>query len=293
MNASVEFQWFLQDLCNYRCPYCIVSGELRDTRPWLVNEHGPDAWIAAWKRVYEKHGYCWVRMTGGEPTIVPGFLDMISKMSQWHGISFDTNLTWSMDQLKTFCDRMPADRVSLDISFHPHEATVDSIIEKALYLRERKIQHVCRLVAFPPLLPRIEGFRRRFEDAGLKFIVNPFQGLHEGKSYPESYGDADRQVMSGIVETFRAGPEADREQPFFVDHLMNMHARSPLGKLCRSGQVYCRVMHDGKVYRCQPYESRQWEPLGNLLEESFALRAQPTACRSTWCEFEYKYVLEP
>jgi MoaA/NifB/PqqE/SkfB family radical SAM enzyme len=232
-------------------------------------------------------------MTGGEPTIIPRFIDLAVAMSQWHGVSFDTNLSWEMDQLKEFCDRMPTREVSLDISFHPAAASVESILEKAAFLRDRGFQYVCRLVGFPPLLPQVEGFRRRFEDAGLKFVVNPFQGIYQGRKYPDSYSDEERRVMSGIAQPFRDGPRADPDQSFYVEHILEMHARSPEGKLCRSGQVYCRVMHDGVVYRCQPYESRGWEPLGSLLDENFALRAAPAPCRSTWCEFEYKYVIEP
>lgn len=293
MTPAVEFEWFVQDFCNYRCPYCVVSGDLREARPWLVNQHSADAWLAAWRRVYDLHGRGWVRMTGGEPTIIPRFIDLTAAMSQWHGISFDTNLSWDMEQLREFCDRMPTRDVSLDISFHPHAAGVESIIEKASLLRDRGFQYLCRLVAFPPLLPQAEGFRRRFHDAGVKFILMPFQGVYQGRRYPDAYTEEERRLMAGIAQPFREGPRADPEQSFYVEHILEMNTRSPQGKLCRSGQVYCRVMHDGAAYRCQPYESRGWEPLGNLLDGTFALRAAPTVCRSTWCEFEYKYLIDP
>lgn len=292
MSARVEYQWFVQDFCNYSCPYCVVSGELRERRPWLVNQHPADAWIAAWKRMHERYGRGWVRMTGGEPTIIPRFLDMVVAMSQWHGVSFDTNLSWDMDHLKQFAERMPTKDVSLDISFHPHTVSAESVIEKAAFLRDKGFQYVCRLVGFPPVLPRAAEFREKFDDAGVKFVINPFQGEWQGRRYPDAYTDEDRRLMSGIAETFKEGPRADPEQSFYVEHILEMNSRSPQGKLCRSGSVYCRVMHDGIVYRCQPYESRRWEPLGTLFDPGFALRPEPTVCRSTWCEFEYKYALD-
>lgn len=289
--SGVEFLWFLQDPCNYRCPYCVVSGGRREKRPWLVNTRPAAGWVAAWDRVFERHGSCWIHLTGGEPTTLPGFLELVAGMVRLHRVAFDTNMSWSVESLRRFAALVPPERTNIDVSVHPTETDPAVVRDKAAWLKERGYKLICRVVGWPPLLPEVPRLRRLFEEAGLRFIVNPYQGDWEGKEYPRDYDAAQRRMLGEAAAGLDGSRAEDAEQMVIADHILHMHERSPRGRLCNSGHRYARVMHDGAVYRCQPYESRGWEPLGNLLDPDFRLRPGPAPCRSDSCEFEIRYLV--
>lgn len=290
-RPGLEFLWLVQDLCNYRCPYCFVSGQRREIRPWLVNEHPVERWVAAWDRVADLYGPAWIRLTGGEPTRLPGFLDLIGAMTRRHSVSFDTNMSWNHDEIRRFAELVPNDRTTVDVSLHPSEGDMNAVLAKCAWLKERGYKLIARLVGYPPLLDQAPRLRSLFEESGLRFIVNPYQGEWQGREYPRGYTDAERRLIEGSCASLDPALAEDREQVEIAAHILRMHEQSPRGRLCRSGYLYARVMHDGSVYRCQPYESRGWEALGSLLDGDFRLRGASTPCRSDLCEFEYKHLV--
>jgi MoaA/NifB/PqqE/SkfB family radical SAM enzyme len=291
LRTELEFQWFVSDLCNYRCPYCEVSGARRPPTPWLVGSRSPEDWIAAWDRIAERCGPAFIRLTGGEPTRLPGFLSIVGRMALRHKVSFDTNMSWSREELLRFTELVPPSRTEIDVSVHSTEADADEIRAKCSLLKERGYALVARMVAYPPLLDRARPLRDLFEAAGVRFIVNPYQGDWEGRSYPRDYTPEQRRAITETTGALDPGREADRDQVRIAAHIMDMFREPPRGKLCRSGQKYARVMHDGAVFRCQPYELNRWEPMGSLFDPDFEMRAAPSLCRSDICEFEYKYLV--
>jgi MoaA/NifB/PqqE/SkfB family radical SAM enzyme len=291
LRTNLDFQWFVSDLCNYRCPYCEVSGARRPGTPWLVGDRPAEDWIAAWDRIADRYGAAFIRLTGGEPTRLPGFLSIVGRMALRHKVSFDTNLSWSAEELERFMELVPPERTEIDVSVHSTEADVDEILSKCARLKERSYALVSRMVAFPPLLASAPALRDRFEAAGLRFIVNPYQGDWEGRSYPRDYTPSERRLISETTGALDPARAADRDQVRIAAHILNMPGESPRGRLCRSGQKYARVMHDGAVFRCQPYEINGWEPMGSLFDPAFRMREAPALCRSDACEFEYKYLV--
>lgn len=291
-GRPLEFEWVLHDRCNYRCPYCCVSGGAGSSRPRKINSRRPGQWIDAWKRVYGKYGHCFIRVTGGEPTIFDGFMEIMVGLTRLHTVSFDTNLSWEECQIEEFTRKIPPEKTTLDISFHPYAAGLQSVTAKASLLRDRGFKYVCRLVAFPPLLPRVKYYHDAFSKAGLRFTVNPFNGTHNGLQYPRAYTAEERDFISGLSGHFLKGPSDYREQAFFVRHGLNLHADSTAGRLCSSGQLHGRVTPEGDVYRCQPYEEKNWEPLGSIFDGEFSMRCAPAPCRARSCQFEYKYLVD-
>lgn len=287
---KVQFQWQIQYACNYRCPYCVFEGQWDAVLKLDRRDISMRDWIGAWTRMHGLYGSGDIFITGGEPSYYKGFVDLLKALTEMHYVSFDTNLSWSWEDLRRFVSEVGGRNIRLDTSFHSHTADLHEFIAKAVLLKDHGVNYVCRLVAWPPLLPQVERFRKAFAKAGVAFVVYPFQGVHEGREYPASYSEEDRALIRGR----RNGLETDRnnaEQADLVGHIINMHREPPAGRLCRSGQIYARVLPDGAVYRCQPYESRQWDPLGNIFDEGFALREEPSPCRSSVCEFEYRYLV--
>ncbi|MBI3552381.1 MAG: radical SAM protein [Elusimicrobia bacterium] len=287
----VQFQWQIQYACNYRCPYCVFEGQWESVLKLDRKDIKMEAWVEVWTRMHRTYGPGDIFITGGEPSYYRGFVDLLKALTEMHYVSFDTNLSWSWEDLRRFVKEVGKRYIRLDTSFHSHSVDVREFIAKASFIKDNGINYVCRLVAWPPLLSKVEAFREEFAKAGLTFVVYPFNGVYEGRDYPAAYTDAERALIQGRTHELK-GDMRNGEQADFVGHMINMHREPPAGRLCRSGFIYARVLPDGTVYRCQPYESRWMEPLGNIFDEAFALREEPTLCRSQWCEFEYRYLVD-
>ena len=287
--------WLLQARCNYVCPYCDYNDDRGGGRQLLIkiDKSFPVAdWSAAWRRFFEKNGRASIYISGsGEPTLYHDFVGLLKEITQWHYVIFDTNLSWSLAALSRFVAEVPAQHVRVETSFHPHTAKIEEFAEKAAMLRDHGFIYNVRLVAHPELFGRIDEFRAYFESKGLRFVLTPYTGPHEGLSYPRDYTPEQRDKIMNVAHE-RAGDVQRSKEPELIRHLVDQHIDSPEGRLCSSGYMYGCIMPDGIVYRCQDYGMRGWEPLGNFMEEGFRLAPAPTTCRSTECGIAYRYLVD-
>lgn len=274
--------------CNYRCPYC-VYGLVPFDRRKVGHHFSAEQWIAGWKRMHHRYGEGNIILTGGEPTLYPGFSEMVIALSRWFHLAFDTNLSWDLDGLRAFLRAADPARVRFEVSFHPTSTEIGPYLERAELVRDAGFGYIHRLVAYPSLLPRVPEFRRLFAERGLTFVVNPFQGEHEGRRYPESYTDEDRRLISG-ASVGVAGDPANAPHGEFVQQILNRE--SPKGRLCRSGYQHLRIEDDGTVYRCGEYATLKWEPLGGFFDETWTLWDEPRLCRAERCEWEYRWLVD-
>lgn len=286
-----EFHWLIHDTCNYHCPYCPRSGGNRAQGPRKDNTQAAGTWAAAWRRVHAVYGRCRIYITGGEPTLFPGFVGLLGELGGMHSVVFDTNLSWSPRELELFSSSISPLSVKVNLSFHPNTAAAAEFIDKALLLRERGFGAACRVVAFPPLLPEIAGYCDKFEKAGLGLAVTPFRGPYSGKKYPREYTEGERARIAAL--NARLGPEQAGAGPQagIMRRILYPRMVPPRGQACRSGQVYCCVEHDGTVYRCMQYANRAMEPLGSILGGNFRLAGGPAPCGLDYCEYERRYLV--
>lgn len=286
-----EFHWLIHDTCNYHCPYCPRSGGNRAPGPRKDNTRTAETWTAAWRRLRAAYGRCRVYITGGEPTLFPGFTGLVGELAGIHSVVFDTNLSWTRRELDAFCGQVPSGDVNVNLSFHPNTAAADEFVEKALLLRERGFGAACRIVAFPPLLPEIAGYADKFEKAGLGLAVTPFRGAYGGKQYPRGYTDEERAQVAALNARRRPEPAGAGRHAGIMRRILYPRMIPIRGQACRSGQVYCCVEHDGTAYRCMQYAHRAMEPLGSILDEDFGLAGGPSPCGLMYCEYERRYLV--
>jgi MoaA/NifB/PqqE/SkfB family radical SAM enzyme len=284
-----EFHWLIHDTCNYHCPYCPRSGGNRAQGPRKENTRTAETWAAAWRRVHAACGRCRVYITGGEPTLFPGFIGLVGELCGMHSVVFDTNLSWSRPELELFCGQVSPRDVKVNLSFHPDTAAADEFIEKALLLRERGFGAACRVVSFPPLLPELAAYCDKFEKAGLGLAVTPFRGPYEGKKYPRQYTEEERARIASLNSRRRG--ETTGRHAGIMRRILYPRMVPLLGQACRSGQVYCCVEHDGTAYRCMQYANRAMEPLGSILDGDFRLAGGPSPCGLMYCEYERRHLV--
>lgn len=283
MEPRVELEWLIHYKCNYRCPYCFFEGmweevEKRNTYRSLKE------WLSAWDRILKKYGYVRILITGGEPFIYPGFVELLKEMSRDFSIGFDTNLSCSKELLADFVKNIEAKNVSLGLSFHPGFAEFDSFLAKALFLQENGFKVCVQYVSYPEQLASITYYKDRFLGKGLYFIPLPFRGVYNGLNYPVSFNAEERRLIYG------AGENLAVEHKDKVEKLLNQVSTKQ--KLCRAGQVYARIDNEGSVYRCGHYVSSGYQALGNFFDDNFKLSKIPLPCEEETCPCEFRWVIE-
>ena len=90
------------DRCNLRCTYCMPEESLNGKGVFLPSHHLlSDAEIELLVRVFTGLGVHKIRLTGGEPLLRPGFVELVSRISAIEGIT-DLALTTNAVLLPRF-----------------------------------------------------------------------------------------------------------------------------------------------------------------------------------------------
>ena len=283
LKYDIEADWHLLNTCGYRCDYCFFSAET------LGEKLKAYARPPEWEKAFERAGLTWLlHLTGGEPTLYPGFVELCETLTANHYISFNSNL--NHDAVLEFAERIDPSRVSfINAGLHPHERLrrkgTGTFLKHAATLIERKFPIFISVVCTPEVLRDVGATIALTAPIGVLPVPKLLRGLYRGKSYPEGYSAAERAAFSDFAERAR---ESDlrtfpNERPsvdiFFDDSHV---AGTPLfvGRSCEAGRTFVRIEPDGKVYRCQP---KQTNDLGNVLDGTFRPRARASACDSDYC----------
>jgi MoaA/NifB/PqqE/SkfB family radical SAM enzyme len=245
--------WNMTRKCNFRCEYCYFP---HDNTP--VEQTLPVERILAF---LDATGREWtVGMTGGEPFIYPGFVDICAALTANHRIGVDTNLSVS-SRVREFARRIDPARVQdLYVALHIKERErvrgVAAFIDNARLLMDSGFRVIVNYVVHPDLEGRFHADREFFAGHGIAITPRPFRGEHGGRRYPEAYGDRARAI-------FADHPEQGRKVAFNF-----------MGVPCHAGRTLLRMDEDGTVYRCPGDKT----VLGNMLDEVRLLKgAQPCA----------------
>ena len=76
------------DRCNLRCTYCMPEESLNGRGVFLPSHHLlSDGEIELMVRVFTRLGVHKIRLTGGEPLLRPGFVELVSRISAIEGIT--------------------------------------------------------------------------------------------------------------------------------------------------------------------------------------------------------------
>lgn len=273
-RPPVVFNWIIDDICNYRCPYCFYDGHWESSAEEFKRMKRPDysRLTALWKEIHDKYGASVFTFAGGEPTIYPRFFDLLLELSRWHYWTVCTNLSGPIERWENLLRQIDTSKACVGVSFHPYETSLDAFVQKTARLK-RAIRNVTvAIVAYPPVVRSLPEYQQRFCDVGLPWVeVMPYQGLYNGRQYPDAYTAEERALVFGVNKTA------------YVEKLeYAIQNRSPKGRLCDSGAVYCQINAAGDVFRCSHAKNVK---LGNLFT-SFELNAGPSPCPAEACDCE-------
>ena len=249
--------WNVTKACNFRCKYCYFPPESAPGPARLPVEKITEFLDAT--------GREWViGLTGGEPFILPDFVDLCRSLSVNHLLEIDTNLSLTA-RVREFAQKVDPKRVrDLYVALHIEEREkrngVPDFIDNVHLLMDKGFHVTVNYVIHPTLVGRYPDDYDYFQKQGLRILPRPFKGVHEGLVYPAGY-------TPEAMALLKPKPTAGRKMVYNF-----------LGVPCHAGGRLIRVEPDGTVFRC----SGDRTVLGNLHRE-VTLYPEPRPCRVTRC----------
>ena len=253
-------------ICNMDppCPYCGIYRSLHsDDVPPVTDVR---RWFVALDDLSRKRGPLHVACLHGEPFADRDLMRVLGRLSEHNLIDCFSNMIRTADVIRESFG-VP-ENLWVTASFHPHHwADVASFAERVADVRSMGVR--CDrvfLVAFPPNIPRLQGWIGELVEIGLTPYVMPFTGELSGARYPEAHTDEEWSLISRYL--------AER---FGEDGFMT----SRKGRLCRAGIDIVFVDTDGAVRSCP---SGYAHDLGNLLDGTMRTLDAPRPCLAPHCQ---------
>ena len=171
---------FLTFACPYDCWFCINRESRLEPRKMLAAEK----WIAF---INSLETDVPITLQGGEPTMHPGFYDIVNRTSQ--PIDLLTNLSFDADTFianvspKRFYRHAPF--APIRVSFYDHRVDFSEFVAKCRRLIDAGFDLFVYSLDFPDSPPeRAANLKRRFAEYGIEHRMKPFLGTYNGKLHP-------------------------------------------------------------------------------------------------------------
>lgn len=277
--------WNVNTACNYRCSYC--TQRLKDDRGRSA-KNSP-AFLAALARL---PGRWEVKLSGGEPFVHPGLVEIVRGIAKLgHRVSVVTNFSASDTLLEAFVDAAAGRVGTFSASLHlEYVEDLERFADRAARLQAALSRAAApgqsprvsvTVVATRAALPRLEALDRIFRGRDIPFKVQPER--EEGRLL--DYDPEEAALIEALGGHNDTGALA---HDFF-------------GRPCWAGARFLVMDDRGEVYRCyparrsvltklerssripDPERERRLGRLGNFLEPSFRLEAEPEPCLYRHC----------
>ena len=208
--------WNVTKACNFRCKYCYFPPEDAPGTTGLP--------VQKITEFLDGTGREWViGLTGGEPFILPDFVELCRGLSKNHRLEIDTNLSLGR-RIREFAETIDPDRVKdLYVALHIEERErrngVREFVENVRLLMEKGFHVSVNYVIHPTLIRRYPADREYFLERGIRILPRPFKGVYEGVVFPAGYSAEAKSL-------FRSKPTAGRKMVYnFLS--VPCHAREP------------------------------------------------------------------
>ena len=257
------------------CPYCANRSERDEKSASFVGSIND--WLESLRWLEVSHGPLHITSCYGEPLSDIGCVRLFADLSRSNLFDLVTNLVAPLEVI----DILPKNgNARLATSFHPHFwQDIHAFLAKRQAVRDMGIHcGITLIVAYPPYLNKLDGWKRAVEAVGGTVEILPFYGTFRGKSYPQDYTDVERLVVLG-------------EQNKFYNRRDASIVRYTRGVPCWAGCKYIYVHWNGDIHTCpSPFSPR----IGNLLERNVRMEVGPTPCEADYCGCSdlWRYIVE-
>jgi MoaA/NifB/PqqE/SkfB family radical SAM enzyme len=285
LEYEVEADWALLNTCNFRCEYCFINPDLLGAK---LATHGTPA---QWAEGFQATGKTWLlHITGGEPSIYPGFVDLCQQLSRKQYLSINSNL-WH-PCVDVFAERIDPARVHyINAAVHFDErrskASLDVFIERVHKLQAHQFNVLVSMVMTPRMVSLFLEVSKDFEARGLFLIPKVMREMYQGNRYPAAYSAEQKALIANYLAKAQenyAPVIARMGEPATIDLCADGRFLDGIGdyrgKRCGSGYNFVRIDPDGTAVRCGSTKH-----LGNVLLKTINLLPAPMVCDTSYCPY--------
>jgi MoaA/NifB/PqqE/SkfB family radical SAM enzyme len=284
-HYDVEADWLLLDTCNFRCAYCFFSDEMLSAK---VQSYATGE---KWAEGFDSTGKTWlIHITGGEPSIYPGFIDLCRNLSRNHYLSINSNLSGNC--IEEFAETINPKRVHyINAALHYVERekrkSFVNFVERVSNLRRRGFHVLLSVLMSPDIIQLYPDISARLASYGLAGVPKVMRGNWNGRKYPDAYSDEERSLFLRYLAdaqlsyaTFLAEMGDTVTINMFADGRFVNGIPSYIGKRCGTGYNFVKIDPEGNVSSCKPKST-----LGNILQKNVKLMLTPALCKGSYCPY--------
>ena len=254
-NYDSWLHWDVTKRCNLDCEYCF--GKITDTSI-KINLIKTDKLL----ETLDKNGGVFrISFTGGEPTLIPNFVEACKLITEKHYLSFNSNLI--SNNIEKFALKINPNRIlHIHASFHYDELLKKKLLDKFTQnynlLKNMNFNIYAETVAYPKFLNRIKIISKFAKDNLIDLTFAPFYGNFEGKIYPESYSILEYNLF-GISKS-------------------EISCYAQKGNICNAGFNAAVIFSNGNIYPCHQIKTK----IGNIYDY-FSFADELVKCPSKKC----------
>ena len=232
--------WDATKRCNLDCEYCF--GKITDPS---VKVNSID--VEKLMITLDKTGKIFrISFTGGEPTMIPNFIEAVKVITDKHYVSLNTNLI-TKNLLAIIGNVNPKRILHIHASLHYDELVKKNLLDRFInnfkLFQKSGFNIYAEVVAYPSITKRLNELESMMKNAEIDFEYAPFYGKFEDRVYPESYTDPELKLFNLSTE--------------------DLGNYSQKGELCNAGYNSAVVFSNGNVYPCHQIK----EKMGNIYDQ--------------------------
>ena len=295
--------YYLTERCNFRCSYCV--GWNKGGRDCLTDKYPVKKIIDDFRYLQDTSGKkLYVLLTGGEPSLVTNFGELVRGLTTYMDIELQTNLCTKY--IRDFAKNADPGRVGHVMASY-HAETLDKKVSlRKLYfenfrlLMEQGFTVVLKTIALPKEIPQLKDkialLKTQLPDKAV-ILVQPFIAGSLGSkecpnSYPYRYTQEEKRILWEVMPV--------RKGEIF-DYING--AGWFQGMKCDAGRGFIAMDKNGDTFRCV-HDMVYWgnrsidrsnlikrnihllntlKSLGNLIKRNIHLLNTPKPCLLPYC----------
>ena len=270
----ISLQWFATWRCNYKCSYCwqeTVRDSYRKDKP---AKKSPVEWAKALLSLNPNEVY----ISGGEPTTLPNFTQIVEAVGLVVPVNITSNLGNSVD-IDTWEKEVSPEAIDcVTFSFHPTQQSFDEY--------SNKLRHFVGVYG---------GSK-----TGSELVMHPGQTQYE---QPLRDLDSELGLRTLNIDVFHQQPtiypaapgQCVNKRPVSNPALASKPRHAPgdtSPHYCAAGMTRLNIDPVGDAYTCMSAIDRSkmfgkhtlphYSPVGNIFDEGFKMQQKPVLCWETF-----------
>lgn len=294
-EENILINWILTYNCNYRCSYCTQRYKRINIMPSLKLLS-----IAKENIINLQRRKIYLTLSGGEPTIIPYFIDFIKDLL--HNIKnleikVITNLSRERKYYEELVQKIGEDinKLSFFTSFHHEFAEVDDFLNNIQFISNSGLKTTISVLAHPESMFKFKELCKKLNRIKNEYLTYNIKYIREGT-------DLDRRYESEDIEWIKKFYNENNEKNIFLDYVTDnndvkrvfFHTNEIIaqrldnfkGMYCSAGSKLIAIDPYGRVTPAVCFRGRKDLPFkdGNIYKRNTQLLFQrPIICPFNSC----------